>query len=141
MRESVKIIPAKKQVVIRIFRKQPIDGSRLHSDVRFELRSLCDIPIVIFKLMESGEILAVPVNFKKIGVWPDVKNLPVVLQFFDLDADMIFFEKQIFLSAEDTESVVENRFEQIRMKSKQIDAIVDFIYSDYIGFAQLAESL
>ena len=141
MKESVKIIPAKKQVVIRIFRKQPLHVSSMQADVHFELRSLCDIPILIFKLNESGEILAVPVNFKKMGVWPDLQNLPVVLQFFDLDADMIFFEKQLLLNAEDTKAVLENRFEQIRMKSKQIDAIVDFIYSDYIGFAQLAESL
>lgn len=141
MKEFVKIIPAKNKVVIRIFRQKPATGRTFASGIQFELRSLCDIPILVFKLSPSGEILVVPINFRKVGIWPALPNLPLHLQFFDLDEEMVFFEDQILLSRQDTESVTENRFEQTKMKSKQIEAIVDFIYSDYIGFAQLAESL
>lgn len=141
MKEFVKIIPTKNKVVIRIFRQWPASGGSFVDDIQFELRSLCDIPILIFKLNPSEEILVVPVNFRKIGIWPDLQKLPLQLQFFDLDQELVFFEKEILMSKEDTESVTEIRSEQIKMKSRQIDAIVDFIYSDYIGFAQLAESL
>lgn len=141
MKESVKIIPSKNKVVIRIFRSQPISGSDSACQVQFELRSLCDIPILIFKLNSSGEVFAVPVNFRKTSLWPGLQKLPVHLQFFDLDEERVFFEKEFLLSTQETESLMENRSEQIKMKSRQIGAIVDFIYSDYIGFAQLAESL
>ncbi|MBE9462674.1 hypothetical protein ACFP1I_09445 [Dyadobacter subterraneus] len=141
MKESIKIIPAKNKVVIRIFRQQPAAGSRLSCDVHFELRSLCDIPILIFKLSHGGEVIAVPVHFKKISTWPDLQTLPLHLQFFDLNEEVVFFEKQILLSRQETASITENRSEQLKMKSRQIDAIADFIYSDYVGFAQLAESL
>ncbi|GLU51224.1 hypothetical protein [Dyadobacter frigoris] len=126
--------------MIRIFRKQHQPDGDFPADVSFEVRSLCDIPILIFKLSQPGQVLAVPVNFRKIGIWPDMEKLPIHLQLFDLDADQVCFEKEIILSRQDTEAVLENRFEQKKMKSKQIDAIVDFIYSDYIGFAQLAET-
>lgn len=141
MKEFVKIIPGKNKVVIRIFRQRPVTTNNFASDIHFELRSLCDIPILVFKLNPSEEIWVVAVNFRKIAVWPDFQQLPIQLQFFDLDQELVFFEKEILMSKEDTESVTESRTEQIKMKSRQIDAIVDFIYSDYIGFAQLAESL
>ena len=141
VKDSIKIITEKEKVVIRISRKQPGSDVSSPKEFYFELRSLCDIPIMIFKLNPSCEILAVPVNFRKTGVWPQVQKLSLYLQFYDQEAGLIFFEKQILLSKDDTEAIVEHSSEQIKMKPKQIDAIVDFIYSDYIGFAQLSESL
>lgn len=141
VKEFIKIIPEKEKVVVRISRKRPAPGTSFATDFYFELRSLCDIPIMIFKLNPSCEILAVPVNFRKIEIWPVTQKLQLLLQFFDPEAHLIFFEKQIQLTREDTQAIVENSSEQTKMKPKQVDAIADFIYSDYIGFAQLAESL
>jgi hypothetical protein len=137
--ETLKLIPTKKNVVVRLFKKEPVLTSNILADVRFELYTMCDVPILTFTFSEPEEIILAALNFRAVACWPDTRTLSIHLQLFDLEKDAVWGEKQILLGPDDTEIILEARVQQRKMKSRQIGAIVDFIYSDYIGFAGLAQ--
>ena len=135
--ETIKLIPGKKNVTIRVCTYAG-EIERLNN-ARFELHTMCDVPILTFKFDKPDDIILAPVNFRSIAAWPKTKALTIHFQIFDLGKDVVFYEKEITLSEDDTETILHARIQQKRMYKRQIDAIIDFVYSDYIGFAGLSE--
>lgn len=137
--ENIKLIPNKNNVTIRNCFNSQFQNAKDFRQIRFELHSLCDIPILTFLTREPEDTFIVPVNFKVFPTWPISKNLTIMLQQFDLSTQEVIFQKEIVLGHEDTYSLALARIEQQQMKKRQIGAIMDFIHSDFIEFAGLKE--
>jgi hypothetical protein len=137
--EDIKLIPDKINVIVRLCCYDYASKVETPDIVHFELHTMCDVPILTFKFRKPGEVVVVPVNFRTVATWPKAKKLTIRLQQFDLRKDLLMYEKTFILNEEDTTTIQQARWEQQKMKKRQIDAIADFIYSDYIGFAGLSE--
>ena len=135
--ETIKLIPGKKNVTIRVC-AYASEIERMNN-ARFELHTMCDVPILTFKFDKPDDIILAPVNFRSIAAWPKTKALTIHFQIFDLGKDVVFYEKEITINEDDTETILHARIQQKKMYKRQIDAIIDFVYSDYIGFAGLSE--
>jgi hypothetical protein len=138
--ELPKIIASEKNILVPVS-KLDIDGSvRKLADITFQLHFLCDIPILTFHFKKPWDVEVIPVNFRLFETWPQNGNLMIRVQLCDPDSRSAIAVKQIALSLEDTNSILEAIIEQKKMTARQIDAIIDLIYSDYFGFSELRES-
>ena len=118
--------------------RHDIDGNtRKLADVSFQLHFLCDIPILTFHFRKAWDVEVIPVNFLIASLWPETRNLVINLHLCGPDSSVSI--KQIVLNADDTASILEAKAEQKKMTPRQIDAIIDLIYSDYFGFTELRE--
>ncbi len=138
--ELPKFLTSEKNIIVPVGRHD-IDGvARKLKDVSFQLHLLCDIPIFTFHFKKPWDVEVVPVNFRLFNTWPESKNLIINLQLSDTNNGSTTSVRQIVLNEEDTEVILEARSEQRKMTSRQIDSIVDLIYSDYFGFTELRET-
>jgi len=136
--ETIKLIPSKKNVIVRVCRYSFEKKTENLNRINFELHTMCDVPILTFKFRQPEDVIVVPVNFRAVAAWPK-NELVIILQLFDLTQDTLFAEKEFTINSDDTETILTAKSEQQKMKKRQIDAIADFIHSDYIGFAGLSE--
>ena len=137
--ELPKFIVSEKNIVIPIS-KLDLDGAtRKLADVTFQLHFLCDIPILTFHFKKTWDVEVIPVNFRLLETWPESRNLVINLQLRDPKNSPAVSVKQIILNVDDTRAIQEAKLEQSKMTSRQIDAIIDLIYSDYFGFTELRE--
>lgn len=138
--ELPKFTATEKNIIVPVS-KHDIDGvARKVTDMTFQLHFLCDIPILTFHFKKAWDVEVIPVNFRLFESWPETKHLAVRLQLFDSTTNSTFSEQHILLNADDTQAVLEARSEQKKMTLRQIDAIIDLIYSDYFGFTELREA-
>jgi len=135
--DTIKIIPNKENVIVRVCTNQGDELSFNH--FRFELHTMCDVPILTFRFDKAEDIILAAVNFRSLAAWPKTKNLAIDFQIFDLDRNTVFYEREILLNEDDTETILFAQQQQKRMYKRQIDAIIDFVESDYIEFAGLTE--
>ena len=135
--EIIKLIPNKENVIVRVCTKSTEEIS--FNNFRFELHTMCDVPILTFKFDKPEDIILAPINFRTLAAWPKSKTLSIHFQIFNLDKDTISYDREITLCEDDTELISFARLQQKNMYKRQIDAIIDFVKSDYVEFAGLAE--
>ncbi|SEJ45421.1 hypothetical protein SAMN04487995_4735 [Dyadobacter koreensis] len=135
--ETIKLIPNKENVIVRVCTNN--SEELRFNNFRFELHTMCDVPILTFKFERPEDIVLAPINFRSLAAWPKAKALTIHFQIFDLNKDSISYDRAIVLNHDDTEIIFFARLQQKNMYKRQIDAIIDFVKSDYIEFAGLAE--
>jgi|GEM_PF-5424798 len=137
--ELPKFIASEKNIIIPVS-KFDVDGTtRKLVETTFQLHFLCDIPILTFHFKKAWDVEVIPVNFRLLETWPESRNLVINLQLSDPKSSTSVSVKQIILNADDTRTIMEAKTEQSKMTLRQIDAIIDLIYSDYFGFTELRE--
>lgn len=136
--ELPKITASEKNITVPVSRFDIDGATRKLADVSFQLHFLCDIPILTFHFRKAWDVEVIPVNFQLLASWPETRNLAVNLHLCNPDSSVAV--KQIVLNVDDTNAIMETRAEQKKMTSRQIDAIIDLIYSDYFGFSEMRES-
>ena len=135
--EIIKLIPNKENVIVRVCTKSTEEIS--FNNFRFELHTMCDVPILTYKFDKPEDIILAPINFRTLASWPKSKALSIHFQIFNLNKDTISYAREITLCEDDTELISFARLQQKNMYKRQIDAIIDFVKSDYVEFAGLAE--
>ncbi len=135
--ETIKIIPNKESITVRVCTNGSEEIS--FNNFRFELHTMCDVPILAFKFDKPEDIILAPINFRSLATWPKATLLRIHFQIFDLHNDFISYDREIVLSADDSDVILFSRLQQKNMYKRQIEAIIDFVKSDYIEFAGLAE--
>ncbi|MCF2442395.1 hypothetical protein L0657_00405 [Dyadobacter sp. CY345] len=135
--ETIKIIPNKENIIVRVCTNSSEEVS--FNNFRFELHTMCDVPILAFKFDKPEDIILAPINFRSLAAWPKAALLRIHFQIFDLHNDVISYDRELELSEDDSVVILFSKLQQKNMYKRQIEAIIDFVKSDYIEFAGLAE--
>ncbi|TDE14735.1 hypothetical protein [Dyadobacter psychrotolerans] len=133
--ETIKIMPGETVVTIQVFQSEDQNLAYTLSKVHFELNSLCDIPILTFRYQQPSQPLVIPLDFSVLPFWSQQIPLKIELQLLDTHTESLFSQHALTLAADQTQTLLNLRTKQRNMDGAQIDAIIDFINSDYIGFA------
>lgn len=103
----------------------------------FRMDIFCSIPIFVFEFSTSEQTLILPVRFWESSKLIRSGQLKIRVQIFNRDRK-IRHEREFLLTPIQAAKIQIARIEQNNLKPGQLDAIEDYIYSDFIGIMTLS---
>lgn len=135
-----KLVPTEKNVVVSLSKFDSEGRVRNLEKVNFQLYSLCEVPILAFQFANLEDITVIPINFRSVDFWPVNENLIIVLRLVDATG-AVYAHRELIVNIYDTSNIYKAMTEQLKMTSRQIKAITDYIYCDFVNFARLTEAM
>jgi hypothetical protein len=122
-------------IIMSVSKFDPDGKHRNTAEVNFQLHFLCDVPILTFHFKKPNDVVVLPIHFEAFESWPECPQLTILLQFQHASGTSISV-RQIVLSEDDTEAILQARLEQMKMKSRQVDSIIELISPEFLGFCE-----
>ena len=102
--------------------------------MRFSLDIFCSVPILIFEFEGSSETLYLPVRFWENSELTNIEPWTITIQIHGEDCHLRY-ERMFSLTPVQNAKMQLCRKEQLSLCAGQLDAIEDFIYSDFFTIA------
>ena len=104
--------------------------------MNFRLDIFCSIPILVFEFAQQSKILFLPVRFWDHSELTPTEPLTINIQIQGENCHLRY-ERMFALTPIQIAKMQQGRKEQVSLNAGQLDAIEDFIYSDFIRMLTL----